>query len=128
MNCVVDERYSQALKEADEVDKYIASGVMTIEEIEKTKPFLGVPVTTKDCIAVKGLLNTSGWFYRKDVRAEEDAPVIQNIKKAGAIPFCVTNVPELCMWYETNNVIFGRTKNPYDTFRMCGGSSGNRND
>lgn len=120
----MDERYSEALKEAEEVDKYIASGVAKPEELEKSKPFLGVPITTKDCISVKGLVNSSGSYYRRNIRAPEDAPVIAKMKKAGAIPFCLTNVPELCMWYETNNVIYGRSKNPYDTFRMVGGSSG----
>ena len=121
----MDERYSEALKEAEEVDKFIASGVMTQEEMEENKPFLGVPMSTKDSICVKGMLNASGCYHRRNVKADQDAPVVEKMKKAGAIFFCLTNVPELCMWYESNNTIFGRTNNPYDTFRMCGGSSGN---
>lgn len=124
INCVVDERFVDALKEAEEVDKFIASGVMTTEEIAKTKPFLGVPISTKDCISVKGLLNTGGVYHRRNLRAKEDSTVISRMRKAGAIPFCLTNISELCMWYESNNVIHGRTNNPYDTHRIVGGSSG----
>lgn len=54
LNCVVDERYDQALKEAAEADALIKSGQYSTEELEKEKPFLGVPITTKDCISVKG--------------------------------------------------------------------------
>jgi len=51
---VVDERYDQALKEAAEADALIKSGQYSVEELAKQKPFLGVPITTKDCISVKG--------------------------------------------------------------------------
>jgi len=54
LNCVVDERYDQALKEAAEADALIKSGQYSVEELAKQKPFLGVPITTKDCISVKG--------------------------------------------------------------------------
>lgn len=43
---------------------------------------------------------------------------------SGAILLGVTNVPEVCMWVESVNSIYGRTCNPYDSRRMCGGSSG----
>lgn len=46
------------------------------------------------------------------------------MRQAGAIPLAVTNVPELCMWYETRCNLHGQTNNPYDTNRMVGGSSG----
>lgn len=54
LNCVVDERFSEALKDAAEVDKLIESGTMSIDQLAKEKPFLGVPISTKDCIRVKG--------------------------------------------------------------------------
>lgn len=99
---------------------------MTPENMEKSKPFLGVPLSTKDAVPVKGMVNTSGWFYRKGYIAKEDCEPIAKMKKAGAIPFCLTNVPEMCMWYESNNKIYGKTGNPYDNFRICGGSSGKK--
>lgn len=53
-NCVVDERYEDALKDAAAVDEFIAAGNYNIEELQRDKPFLGVPISTKDCIMVKG--------------------------------------------------------------------------
>lgn len=97
---------------------------MSTDELAEKKPFLGIPLSTKDCISVKGLLNTGGLYHRRNYRATEDSVVIGKMRSAGAIPFCLTNISELCMWYESNNTIHGRTNNPYDTFRIVGGSSG----
>ncbi|XP_037806055.1 fatty-acid amide hydrolase 2-B [Lucilia sericata] len=124
LNCVVDERFDDAMKEAEEADNLIKSGKLSEEELEKEKPFLGVPISTKDCIAVKGLLHTSGLYERKNVRAEKDAETIALMRQAGAIPFALTNVSEVCMWWESNNTVHGRSRNPYDTNRIVGGSSG----
>merc|ERR1719383_18839 len=60
----------------------------------------------------------------KDRMATEDAPVVQRLKESGAIALGVTTVPELCMWWETKNFVYGRTKNAYDSRRIVGGSSG----
>lgn len=95
---MVDERFADALKEAEKVDELIASGTFTEEQLAREKPYLGVPITTKDCIQVKGLLNTAGIYYRKDYRSPEDATVISLMRKAGAIPMALTNVSECCMW------------------------------
>lgn len=56
LNCVVDQRYEDALKEAAEADALIKSGRYTVEQLAEQKPYLGVPITTKDCISVKGKL------------------------------------------------------------------------
>ncbi|KAK7077967.1 Fatty-acid amide hydrolase 2 [Halocaridina rubra] len=56
--------------------------------------------------------------------AEEDADVVRVMREAGGIPLCVTNVSELCMWWESANTIYGRTNNPYKNSRIVGGSSG----
>lgn len=62
----------------------------------------------------------------KDVpsRATSDANVVAKIRKAGGIPLLVSNTPELCLWWHTYNKVTGTTKNPYDTRRTAGGSSG----
>ncbi|KAI5642150.1 amidase domain-containing protein [Phthorimaea operculella] len=122
LNCFVEDRFELALKEAREADELISSGKEV--QLETTKPFLGVPFTTKDCIAVKGLHHTSGVVLRKDVIAEEDAVAIKLLREKGAIIIGLTNVPEICMWWETHNHIYGRTNNPYNTTRIVGGSSG----
>jgi len=50
--------------------------------------------------------------------------VIATLRKAGAIPLAVTNISELCMWYESSNHVYGRTNNAYHHGRTAGGSSG----
>lgn len=70
------------------------------------------------------MLNTSGLYARRERRATEDAVVVARMREAGAIPFALTNVSEVCMWWESNNTLYGRTCNPYDTNRIVGGSSG----
>ncbi|CAH0725761.1 unnamed protein product, partial [Brenthis ino] len=124
LNCLVYDRFELALKEAKMADRLILSGLKTEDELLKEKPFLGVPFTTKDCIAVEGLHQTAGVVLRKNSIADKDAEVIKLLRDKGAIILGLTNVPELCMWYETYNKIHGRTNNPYNTNRIVGGSSG----
>lgn len=54
LNCFVEDRFELALKEAKEADELIQSGSKTADQLEKDQPFLGVPFSTKDCLAVKG--------------------------------------------------------------------------
>ncbi|GIY11309.1 fatty-acid amide hydrolase 2 [Caerostris darwini] len=67
---------------------------------------------------------TCGLVRSKDHRADKDGGASDMYRKAGAIPFIVTDVPELCMWWESSNHVNGLTKNPYDNTRTVGGSSG----
>ncbi|XP_047535147.1 fatty-acid amide hydrolase 2 [Vanessa atalanta] len=124
VNCFVENRFELALQEAKKADEIVRSGTKTVEQLLQEKPFLGVPFTTKDCVAVKDLHQTAGVVLRKDYIAEEDAEVIKLLRENGAIIIGLTNVPELCMWWETYNNIHGRTNNPYNTTRIVGGSSG----
>ena len=87
-------------------------------------PLLGIPVSIKECQSVKGMSYTSGLVSRKNVKAKEDGAVVKNIREAGAIPFCVTNVPEYLLYWDTFNKIYGQTNNPYDKSCIPGGSSG----
>ena len=73
---------------------------------------------------ITGMPQTSGLVMVRDFRASEDAPVVGRMRRAGLIPYMVTNVSELCMWYESANRLNGRTCNPYNTSRIVGGSSG----
>lgn len=122
INAVTDERFDDALKEAQEVDKLIEAG-LTDEYFQK-KPFLGVPFTTKESHAITGLLHTLGLVARRDVRAHEDAECVRRLREAGAIPVAVTNVPEVNKWMESRNYVFGQTCNPHHSGRTPGGSSG----
>ena len=68
--------------------------------------------------------HTCGAKLRKDIKASEDGDAVACLRKAGAIPIAVTNIPELTCCYETRNDIIGYTNNPYDTNYTSGGTSG----
>ena len=87
-------------------------------------PLHGVPVSVKDCYEVAGMPTTNGAPGLKDYVSQTDAVVVERMKKAGAIVLAKTNVPFLCCWYESSNLLHGRTSNPYDLERTAGGSSG----
>ena len=121
----MDERFLDALTEAEEIDARLAA--LSEEEradLFREKPFLGIPFSTKDWFTVRGLSWTSGLLARKGLKGNVDAPVVAAMKAAGGIMVGVTNVSELCMWMESNNKVYGRTCNPYHTGRTVGGSSG----
>ena len=71
-----------------------------------------------------GMPNCAGLVSRSAWRRAENAPTVQRMIDAGAIPLGVTNTPELCLWIETENRQYGRTHNAYDQTRTAGGSSG----
>lgn len=124
VNAIIAERYNDAMREAQEVDEILDNKKGQGKYSSVNAPFLGVPLSVKEAFAAKGMPNASGLISRKGSVAEEDAEVVKRLKQAGAIPFIITNVSELCMWYESANRLYGRTKNPYNTGRIVGGSSG----
>ncbi|KAK1133825.1 hypothetical protein K0M31_011612 [Melipona bicolor] len=125
LNCVVEDRFEDALKEAMMCDELLKSeNAPSPQVLAKEKPFFGVPFTTKDCIGVAKMKQTAGLTIRKNFVSEHDAEVIRLMRSAGAIPLATTNVSELAMWWETSNCLYGTTKNPYNTRHIVGGSSG----
>jgi fatty acid amide hydrolase 2 len=118
LNAVVRERYARARVEADAADARIARGDRDLP------PYHGVPCTIKEAFALEGMPQTAGLVARRDVLARDDAVTVARLRDAGAIPIGVTNVSELCMWYESDNRVYGRTNNAYDPSRTAGGSSG----
>lgn len=98
LNCLVADRFDEARAEARRVDELLTSGVVSEDILARDKPFLGVPFTTKDGIAVQDLIYSAGLVARKNVKAKEDAESVRNLRNAGAIPIGLTNVSELCMW------------------------------
>ncbi|KAG8196360.1 hypothetical protein JTE90_009578 [Oedothorax gibbosus] len=124
INAAVDQRYENALRDAKAVDEFLASAQKSVEEIARDTPLLGVPFTCKESIGVKGMTQTSGLVRARGRVAKEDSPTAALYRKSGAIPLTVTDVPELCMWWESSNHLYGLTKNPYDNTRTVGGSSG----
>src|SRR5579863_2208343 len=91
---------------------------------EPLGPLHGVPITIKSSIDVQGLPCQTGSKLRAGNIPEADAPLVRRLKAAGAIVLGNTNVPELLMAYETDNLLDGRTNNPWDLECTPGGSSG----
>jgi amidase len=89
-----------------------------------SRPLLGLPVTIKDSIEVAGMPCTGGSLARADYVPDADATVVARLREAGALVLAKTNVPEYSSSYETDNAVHGRTSNPLDPERTCGGSSG----
>jgi amidase len=88
-------------------------------------PLHGVPFSVKDSIEVAGRVCTAGTLGRKSAApATEDATLVGRLRAAGAIPIARTNLPDLLFAFESDNLLFGATNNPYDLSRTPGGSSG----
>lgn len=87
-------------------------------------PLHGVPISIKSSIDVAGLLCETGTKLRAGYVAAQDAPLVARLRAAGAIILGVTNTPEFLMAWETDNLLYGRTNNPWDLSRTPGGSSG----
>jgi Asp-tRNA(Asn)/Glu-tRNA(Gln) amidotransferase A subunit family amidase len=92
---------------------------------EKTLgPLHGVPLSLKSSLEVAGMRCEAGTRLRAGLVATQDAPLVTRLKNAGAIVLGMTNAPELLMAWETDNLLYGRTNNPWDVERTPGGSSG----
>ena len=117
LNAIVQLTAETALAQAKQADAAVARG-------EITAPLHGVPFTIKDSFDTKGIISTAGTKGRSSYIPQEDATAVARMRAAGAIVLGKTNLPELSLAYESNNLIYGRTNNPYDLSRTPGGSSG----
>jgi len=118
INAAIHVFRERALNEAVALDKRLAAG-------EEVGPLAGVPLSIKDSIDVAGIRTTSGTLGLQHASpAVSDATLVHRLRQAGAIPIAKTNLPDLLFSFETDNLIFGRTSNPYDLTRSPGGSSG----
>ena len=117
INAVVQLTADAARKEAHKADAALARG-------EIKGPLHGVPMTIKDSIETAGVISTSGTKGRASFVPTQDATVVTRLRVAGAILLGKTNVPEMAMAAETDNLVYGRTNNPYDLTRTSGGSTG----
>ncbi len=117
LNAVTVDLFDGARKTAAEVDKAVARG-------EKLPPLAGLPVTIKECFDLAGTASTFGLPSRRDLIESKDDPYVAALRAAGAIPIAKSNVPQLLIYAETDNPLYGRTNNPWNAERSCGGSSG----
>jgi Asp-tRNA(Asn)/Glu-tRNA(Gln) amidotransferase A subunit family amidase len=117
LNAFVDCRPEAVLAQAREAEK-------TVLGRDKLRPLHGVPVSIKSSIDVAGHRCEAGTRLRAGYIATEDAPLVARLRAAGAVILGVTNAPELLMAWETDNLLYGRTNNPWDLTRTSGGSSG----
>src|SRR5208283_400302 len=88
------------------------------------RPLFGLPVTVKSSIATRGCKCEIGSRLHVGDIPKEDALVVSRLRAAGALILGTTNCPEFLMAYETDNLLHGRTNNPWDLERSPGGSSG----
>ena len=107
LNAVVQICAERALEEARHADQVLAQG-------DVIGPLHGVPFTLKDAIEAKGIICTGGTEGRAHYVPSEDAVVVKRLREAGAILLGKTNCPELGWAWEADNLIYGRTNNPYD--------------
>ena len=117
INAVVDHRPEDVLAQAAAIDAEIARN-------EAVGPLAGVPVTIKVNIDQAGFATTNGLKLQRDVIAHTNSPVVDNLRKAGAVILGRTNCPAFSYRWFTTNLIHGDTKNPRDPGITPGGSSG----
>ena len=91
---------------------------------ESRGPLHGLPITIKDSLDTVGLVTAAGTEGRSGFVPDEDATVVARLKGAGAVLLGKSNTPEMTMMWETYNMVYGRTNNPYDLSRSPSGSSG----
>nr|XP_042712102.1 vitamin D3 hydroxylase-associated protein-like isoform X3 [Chrysemys picta bellii]XP_042712103.1 vitamin D3 hydroxylase-associated protein-like isoform X3 [Chrysemys picta bellii]XP_042712104.1 vitamin D3 hydroxylase-associated protein-like isoform X3 [Chrysemys picta bellii] len=98
-----------------------------LQEVRRQKErglLYGVPVSIKDHIGYKGHLSTCGFVQLLSRLEQEDSVMVKVLKRQGAIPFVLTNVPQSLFNYDCSNSIFGQTVNPLNHQKSPGGSSG----
>jgi amidase len=118
LHATVEVQAERALEAADAADCELAAGALC-------GPLHGVPFSIKDSIEQAGSRCTAGtWGRRAAPPSTADATLVARLRAAGAIPIARTNLPDLLFAFESANLLFGQTNNPYDTTRTSGGSSG----
>jgi aspartyl-tRNA(Asn)/glutamyl-tRNA(Gln) amidotransferase subunit A len=106
-----------ALEAAKQAEAAILAG-------EALGPLHGVPFTVKDSIDTAGVMTQRGSPIFKGRTPDTDATSVARMKQAGGVLLAKTNLPEFSYWIESDNLLSGRSNNPWDLTRTPGGSSG----
>lgn len=117
-NCALELFPETALVQAVALDEYL------FENKKPVGPLHGLPISLKDQCRVKGYESSMGYISWLGKYDETDAVIVQLLRKAGAVFYVKTSVPQTLMSCETFNNIIGRTVNPRSKKWSCGGSSG----
>ncbi|HEV3362618.1 MAG TPA: amidase family protein, partial [Acidimicrobiia bacterium] len=117
LNAVVMVLAESARQEAAALDERLAAG-------ESPGPLCGVPVTVKANIDMAGLPTTQGVPALAEALVPLDAPVVERVRAAGAIPIGRTNLPDMALRIHTDSSLYGLTRNPWNPERTAAGSSG----
>ena len=117
LNSVAIPLFDQARREAAEADAAVRRG-------DETGPLHGVPITIKEEFQVAGQPSTWGLPSRARELAKHDGPLVHRLREAGGVIVGLTNVPQLLIYNESDNPVYGRANNPWDLERTPGGSSG----
>jgi amidase len=117
LNAIVRLLPDQALAAADAADNMVADG-------SQLGPLHGVPCTVKENIDVAGTPTTQAVPALAEAVAPVDAPQVERLRAAGAIPFGRTNLPDFGLRVHTDSSLHGLTRNPWNPERSAGGSSG----
>jgi amidase len=117
VNAVVRLLTDEARAAADAADAAVASG-------DPLGPLHGVPCSVKENIDVAGWPTTQGVDALAEAIAPIDAPTVERMRAAGAIPFARTNLPDFGLRVHTSSQLHGLTRNPWNPHVTAGGSSG----
>jgi amidase len=117
LNAVVAVLGDEAVKAAEAADRAVTDGA-------PLGPLHGVPITVKENIDVAGWATTQGVPALAEAIAPVDAPVVERMRAAGAIPFARTNLPDFGLRVHTDSALRGLTRNPWNPDVTAGGSSG----
>ncbi|MFW2333622.1 amidase [Ilumatobacter sp.] len=117
LNAIVRRLDDEARAAADEADRAVSDG-------DELGVFHGVPCTVKENIDLAGTPTTQGVPALAEAVAPIDAPTVERMRAAGAIPFARTNLPDLGLRVHTDSSLHGLTRNPWNPNVTAGGSSG----
>jgi len=110
------EVFDDVIEQAEAADKIIENG--------KSTPLTGIPIAIKDNILIEGHIASAASKILENYKATYDATVIEKLRKSGAVFLGRTNMDEFAMGSSTQSSAFGVTRNPHETTRVPGGSSG----